>query len=315
MPLLKVENIDRSRGDISIGIPNFNHGATLERAVLSALESSRVREIVFYDNASTDNSLEIIKKIKSERSDVIIKVQDRVYNVGASRNFYDCANLASSKYFAWLPSDDYVSPGYYDNLAEFLDINVEMSLCSGNTVIYNNNGFRLVAKSNRDLIGDKCSRINSFLSSPDENQWFYGLFRSDFLNHFIGKMKDEIACDWFVMCRILEKTEIKVISDSFIYRYETPLENYFSPNASESIKKAFLDGKAEEIMLPQIEDIMKEGFLHKKQVEYLLGLAELNTRRFIDFSKKYSDFLYNNKDEIMIRFNDRSYDILSNIED
>tara|TARA_B100000579_G_C22843396_1_gene862920 strand:+ start:1515 stop:2591 length:1077 start_codon:yes stop_codon:yes gene_type:complete len=87
----------------SICIPNYNYGHFIEETINSVLKQSyRSFEIIISDNKSTDNSMEIINRFKSDR----ISVYQNKYNVGFSKNL-DCATIkAQGEYIILLSADD-----------------------------------------------------------------------------------------------------------------------------------------------------------------------------------------------------------------
>ena len=92
---------------ISIIVPNFNGGATLEATLLSLLEQKYPKlEILVVDGGSTDNSVEIIRAYEkhiawwvSERD----RGQSHAINKGFAR--------ATGEVVNWLCSDDVLLPG------------------------------------------------------------------------------------------------------------------------------------------------------------------------------------------------------------
>lgn len=94
----------------SICIPNFNYakyvGTTIE-SVLSQDEQDF--EIIVADNASTDDSVTVVEKLK-ERSSKIRLVRNRA-NVGFPRNLDRAARPAAGRFMLMLSSDDVMNPG------------------------------------------------------------------------------------------------------------------------------------------------------------------------------------------------------------
>ena len=87
---------------ISVVIPNFNGARFLDNAVSSALNQTyKPHEIIVIDDGSTDNSLEILNKYKSE-----IKIFSTVnFGASAARNLGIIS--ATGNIIALLDSDDY----------------------------------------------------------------------------------------------------------------------------------------------------------------------------------------------------------------
>ena len=62
--------MNSSSPKISVIVPNYNHARFIEKRILSILNQTYPNfEIIFLDDASTDNSLEIAKKFYIELFD------------------------------------------------------------------------------------------------------------------------------------------------------------------------------------------------------------------------------------------------------
>jgi glycosyltransferase involved in cell wall biosynthesis len=88
---------------IEVIMLSYNNGDTIERAIKSVLEQ-KVNDdtVVFlsiYDNASTDNTQEIISRYGNAQ------INDR--NIGYVDNFIQSLELATGDYIAFLDADDY----------------------------------------------------------------------------------------------------------------------------------------------------------------------------------------------------------------
>ncbi len=91
----------------SICIPNFNYAHYLSNTIESVLKQSYQNfEIIVADNASTDNSVEVIEAIKDSR----IRLYKNKYNVGFAPNLDKAAYPATGDYIIMLSSDDLMKP-------------------------------------------------------------------------------------------------------------------------------------------------------------------------------------------------------------
>ncbi|TSD66479.1 glycosyltransferase family 2 protein [Inquilinus sp. KBS0705] len=99
---------------VSVIIPVYNAENYLEKAVMSAVELSDVKEVLLIDDASPDNS--------GKLCDILLKKFDKVKvfrhpnnenrGAGASRNLG--LQMASCDYIAFLDADDYYLPNRFD---------------------------------------------------------------------------------------------------------------------------------------------------------------------------------------------------------
>jgi glycosyltransferase involved in cell wall biosynthesis len=96
---------DRANPKVSILVPTFNREKFIEDCIESALDQScQDFEIIIYDNASTDQTWDICKKLS--QTDARIKIFRNEINIGPVKNWMACANKASGEFSKILFSDD-----------------------------------------------------------------------------------------------------------------------------------------------------------------------------------------------------------------
>ncbi len=122
---------------VTIGIPTFNRSKYLKQALESALNQTYLNiEVIVSDNASTDDTQEIMKQYLSNPK---IKYLRQKENIGIPANWNVCLNNANGKYFLLLSDDDILEREAVKILIEkFEDKRVVMSYC--NHTIINGNG-------------------------------------------------------------------------------------------------------------------------------------------------------------------------------
>ena len=102
---------------VSIVIANYNYGRFLEEAILSVVnQSCQDFELIVCDAASTDNSVEIIKKYADKISWWCSEKdggQSAAFNKGFSR--------ARGKFLTWLNADDVMCPGVIEKLKDAVE--------------------------------------------------------------------------------------------------------------------------------------------------------------------------------------------------
>ncbi len=118
-----------SLGTLSVIIANYNHAHYLPISLHAILSQSLPPlEVIIIDDGSTDNSVEVIKKIAEDHPEVRLYCNDR--NRGAFVSANRGGRLAVGKYSYFAASDDLVLPGFFEKSIRMLDQYPEAGLCS-----------------------------------------------------------------------------------------------------------------------------------------------------------------------------------------
>ncbi len=94
---------------VSVIIPFHNAFSFLEKSVSSALNQDETGELILIDDHSTDNSLDLVKKLQ-QKDDRIIILQNTSNVCGAAISRNVGIYHASQDYIAFLDADDYYLP-------------------------------------------------------------------------------------------------------------------------------------------------------------------------------------------------------------
>ncbi len=117
---IKTVKKEEQIADVSIIVPVFNAGAYLKKAVDSLLDQENHNlEFIFIDDASTDNSYEILRSYTGERIKVVRCLNNQ--GVAAARNLGIA--IATGKYIGFMDPDDFVSQNYFGHLYKIGRIN------------------------------------------------------------------------------------------------------------------------------------------------------------------------------------------------
>lgn len=103
---------------ISVCVPMYNNGATIERCLRSVLDQDGVNfEIVIIDDRSTDDGATIAKSLLRP-GDRLIRNESRL---GLNANHNKCLELAHGDYIQFLHGDDWLLRGALETLARCFD--------------------------------------------------------------------------------------------------------------------------------------------------------------------------------------------------
>ena len=126
---------------VSIAVINFNNARFIERAIRSCqnqFRSSHNLEIIVVDDASTDNSLEVIKQF----SDSVTLYCNEI-NRGAGFSSQLALEQSNGKYFIRVDSDDFLSQFATGVFSNFLEENNEIDFAFGNLQVVDSLGKKL----------------------------------------------------------------------------------------------------------------------------------------------------------------------------
>ena len=90
---------------VTIGITCFNAESTIRRAVISAFEQDWPNtEIIVFDDASTDNSWELLQEISLQSEK--LKIFRNEVNTGYAGNLNSIINVARGEFITFFDDDD-----------------------------------------------------------------------------------------------------------------------------------------------------------------------------------------------------------------
>lgn len=119
---------------LTIAIPTYNRSSVLKESLSriltqrKELKNEDIIEIFVVNNASTDNTDNVIKKfiISGENINYIVNIE----NIGADRNIYKCFHLGTGKYIWVLGDDDYILANTLQRVIHLLIENGDCGLVS-----------------------------------------------------------------------------------------------------------------------------------------------------------------------------------------
>lgn len=183
---------------VSIVIPVFNRENFIVDVINSCINQEYNNiEIIIIDNNSTDNTVEIIKKIYESNEN--IKLFKNEENIGPIKNWKKGALLAKGKYVKILFSDDYINKKYITRGVESLESDKELGFYCTGTLIKNKNK---ILKRNRYFKKHGINNANEFierilLGGNISVSASHALFRKeDILTSFVTEIPNKINSDF-----------------------------------------------------------------------------------------------------------------------
>jgi hypothetical protein len=154
----------KRRPRVSVVVPCYNYGRYLPAAIDSALDQPDVDiEVIVADNGSTDDSLEIARKLA--RSDPRIRIRTQPTNINFVANFNDGLDLVTGKYTVLLNADDLLTPGSITRAVAVLESRPDVAFAYGDCPAFNE-------------IPPKVRSVARSWSIWDGTEWTRSIYRS-----------------------------------------------------------------------------------------------------------------------------------------
>src|ERR1700730_1848833 len=119
---------------LSVVLPNYNHAQYLARAIDAIAGQDRPPdEIIVIDDASTDDSRDVLANCQSRHSNLIILVNEP--NHGALFALQRGLELAKGRYIYFAAADDQVLPGFFSQAIHTLEAAPTLALFCAETIL------------------------------------------------------------------------------------------------------------------------------------------------------------------------------------
>lgn len=228
--------------NVSVLVPNYNHGPYLKQRLDSILQQSfQDFELIVIDDCSTDNSRAILEQYREHP-----KVSQLIYNKTNSGspfgNWKKGIELARGPYIWIAESDDWAHPLFLEKTVALLDAYPNAGIAYTDSYIVGNDSEQLgtwKAVKNEKLLTDKWSN-NYFRTGVEEllenmlifmtiNNMSACLFRKNALPDMVDVVPLKGAGDWLFCALMLLKHGIVYYAEPLSY-YRTHPENVTKHN-------------------------------------------------------------------------------------
>jgi glycosyltransferase involved in cell wall biosynthesis len=201
---------------VSVGIPTFNRGADLMKTVETVLRQDYPNlEIIISDNASTDNTNTLCRKMALD--DTRITYIRQSHNQGPTANFREVLARSSGDYFMWLGDDDWIDRSYVSLCLNALLEHEDYSLVCGLSK-YHQDCHEAFAGETIDL--EQTSpflRMIKYFAMVGRNGTFYGLMRRRQISRIT--LRNIMGGDWLFIAAIAFMGKIKTLREVSIHRH------------------------------------------------------------------------------------------------
>lgn len=130
---------------VTVVTPAYNAERFLSEAIESILNQTYENiEYILIDDASTDNTKDIINKYAKKDNRIKTHFNAKNLNIGGVRN--QGVKLAKGKYIAWQDADDISLPTRIEKQVEFMESNPKVGMCGSFIEFFEDNGNHHIRK-------------------------------------------------------------------------------------------------------------------------------------------------------------------------
>ena len=273
---------------VSVIVPNYNHSKYLDGRIKSILNQTFPDfELILLDDASTDNSIEILYKYKNNPHVTHFVINDK--NSGyVFRQWEKGISLAKGKYIWIAESDDLAEPEFLEKTVNLLECHQEANLCfCGSYQIDEDGKNSTIYDFDKRMMPDFDPACRSYIFDSDffirhymvwSNTIYNAsgtIFRKDALRQEYFRMIEscKYCGDWIFWEKIIGDSKVIILKDKL---------NRFRIHGGSTTSKAFYSGATAIETLSVLTIILHKVGLAKRLVCY--GNVHRNCRRTYDKS-------------------------------
>lgn len=160
--------------EISVVMPNYNHGRYLNKSI-GALMNQKLKptKIFIFDDASTDNSLDIIFKLQAKYK--IIELTKNQTRKGVVQNCQEGLKKCTTKFIYFAAADDLVHANFFSKTVALLNAHEGSAVSSSNSNKIDEAGNSIISKE-----VSYTSHLAAYLSKEKVAQIYksFGLFQN-----------------------------------------------------------------------------------------------------------------------------------------
>lgn len=282
---------------VSVIVPNYNHARFLEQRIQSILDQTyQDFELIYLDDASTDNSNEVFAKFSAHPK--VRSICNTTNSGSPFKQWNKGVNLAQGEYIWIAESDDYAEPNFLETLVTVLDQNPKVGIAYCRSWIVDQHANILC--SCRDWITNPAQERwkKDFINSGTDECSKSMVYENIILNASSAIIRREVyekagfadetmrLCgDWLMWVKILLLSDVAYINK--------PL-NYYRYHLATVRRQSDLNGLSVEEYYKTINFILNNINCSSKLAEEVLQKAFIKWKRdlFAKDSKIPSDRLY-----------------------
>lgn len=265
---------------ITVFMAAYNASAYIKESISSILNQTFSDfELLIVDDGSTDNTVEIIKRINDSRIRLIRNEENK--GLGYTRNI--ALNAAKGEFLAILDSDDIAFPNRLERQMEIFKSRPNLALLGSFAHIINKNGRRTGEKIYPNVGTDRIKATLLFANSFAHSTV---MMRTSIFKAVGGYPNHTVAQDYALISRVALKHEIDNLPE-YLVEYRIHDDNISSR------KKALVRDELTSILSFSLSSLLPN--FNDKDIEIILDPINQSRHSLEDYFKTYSHLLINNK--------------------
>lgn len=258
---------------VSLIIPCYNYGHFAAEAIESALfQSYPPDEILFIDDASSDNSVEIAKRYEPK-----IRVEVNSKNLGVVENFKKAVSLTSGDYICFLGADNRFRGDYIEKCKSVLDSQPEVAIAYTHFSLFGDRA-AVVAPGMSAKQHPKIPNVflKEFPSNPEidihKQNYIHGssMYRRIAYENVGGYSGGDMPEDHSLFSRILDKGWKAKLVDDYILEYRQHSKDQINVLKSMEIENAYL-----RVYVQQVQVLTRQNQVLTQENQSLVGQNQL----------------------------------------
>jgi glycosyltransferase involved in cell wall biosynthesis len=254
-----------SEPTLSVLMTNYNHGRFIGEALTAMLSQSRpADEIIVADDASTDDSVEIIDEFRARHPQIRLIRNEK--NGGVVNNCNVLLRTARGRYLVFAASDDRVLPNFFASSLAAFERYPAAGLVSGVSKIMSEDGKELGDFHRPTWAKDVCWMPPPVACRMLQRygSWFMGnvtVYRRDALLA-VGPFREQLGafCDGFASMTIAMRDGVCYVPEAFgLWRR---MESGFAAtDTGKETRYSEIGAKAMELMRSEYSDLYPSAFV------------------------------------------------------
>jgi len=266
---------------VSVVIPVYNVEPYIKKCLSTLVDQTMHDniELIFINDKSTDNCLDILKQYQEKYGNDLIKIIDHKHNQGVAASRNDGITIAKGEYIGFVDPDDWVDLNFFEvlyNDAKKNDLDINIS----NVLDYLNDSFKYECNIS---FKEKILKIKqNIITEPIDKQY----------NIYYGYIWNKIYRKSFIDKYLINFPDFSIMEDMYFNFFATALSNrvginldvfyYYRREVKDSLTDKY-DKKTNNFMFLIFKSIRESNLMQFADGEYLKILEAFKINHFCNY--------------------------------